>query len=115
MEDATSVSVFYLVTKWSELFNAFKSCKDSMENQSKGRMYYLRLDRSGEAISGGIKSFPRSQDTKLEPSRAYASKSNGYSERLIQINLVDGPNKDGWLSNGPGYMGWRNIAFRLDL
>lgn len=39
-------------------------------NQRKERMPDLRLDRSGEKITGDIKSFLHSQDIKLEPSPA---------------------------------------------
>lgn len=84
LDDATSMSAVYFLTKRSEFFDALKAYKALVENQRKERMFALRLDRAGENISGDVKGFLQSQGMKLEPSPAHASQSNGSSERLIQ-------------------------------
>lgn len=48
------------------------------------RMYGLRLDKAGEHLSNGLEVFITENEIVLEYSPAYASQSNGSSERLIQ-------------------------------
>lgn len=47
-------------------------------------MFAVRLEGAGENIIGDVNDFPQSKGMNLEPSLAYASQSNGSSERLIQ-------------------------------
>ena len=84
LDHATARSAIYLLQKRSELISALKSYKALAENELPHRMKNIRLDRAGEHVSNEVNRFVNECGITLEFSPAYASQSNGSSERLIQ-------------------------------
>lgn len=84
LDDSTAMSAVYFLQQKSEFLQCLKAYKSLTENQIQYRMYALRLDNAGEQKSNSVISFLQENGMVLESSPAYASQSNGASERLIQ-------------------------------
>ena len=84
LDDNTARSAVYFLQNRSELLGALQQYKALVENELSFRMLEIRLDKAGEHCSDQVTTFTRKNGLKLEYSPAYASQSNGSSERLIQ-------------------------------
>ncbi|TQD88564.1 hypothetical protein C1H46_025883 [Malus baccata] len=90
IDDFSRKTWVYFLQEKSEAFEAFKSFKALVENESDKKIKILRTDRGGEYCSKEFDAFCNEKGIKRQLTTAYTPQQNGVSERKNQtiLNMV---------------------------